>query len=340
MLNQYAEQMLAKYIHNFSLANNRADVKKLFSLTPPQETRLRQAIMHQIEFLSKIYCVDVDQIVGQVVRTGVSQLYTGRKKDARFSRKVGIEGNEYKLSKTDSCAVLTWDLLSQWGNSGTENEFFRLVQTFIEQSFGLDMLRIGFNGTHIADETDPDKHPNGEDVNKGWHQLAKDWNGGRQVITESLTLGENGDYKSLDAMASDLKNSIRPEFRYDPRLVVLVGADLVAAESFRLYQQADKPTEKIAAQLLSDSVAGMPAYIPPFMPGKRMAVTTLQNLHIYTQRNTRRRAAEDVQDREAFESKYWRMEGYALEIPELYAAVDENAVTIVGEQQPAPAANA
>lgn len=332
MLNQTAEQMLAKYIHNFSLASNRLDVKKLFSLTPPQETRLRQAILHGTEFLSMINCADVDQITGQVVRTGVSQLYTGRKKDARFSRKIGIEGNEYKLTKTDSCAVLTWDLLSQWGNSGTENEFFALVQTFIEQSFGLDMLRIGFNGTHIADETDPDHYPNGEDVNIGWHQIAKNWNGGSLVLQDQVTLGAGGDYATLDAIASDLKNSIRPEFRNDPRLVVLVGSDLVAYESFRLYQQADKPTEKIAAQLLSDSIAGMPAYIPPFMPGKRMVVTTLQNLHIYTQRNTRRRAAEDVQDREAFESKYWRMEGYALEIPELYAAVDENALSIVGKK--------
>lgn len=332
MLNQTAEQMLAKYIHNFSLASNRLDVKKLFSLTPPQETRLRQAILHGTEFLSMINCADVDQITGQVVRTGVSQLYTGRKKDARFSRKIGIEGNEYKLTKTDSCAVLTWDLLSQWGNSGTENEFFALVQTFIEQSFGLDMLRIGFNGTHAADETDPDNYPNGEDVNIGWHQIAKNWNGGSLVLQDPVTLGAGGDYATLDAMASDLKNSIRPEFRNDPRLVVLVGSDLVAYESFRLYQQADKPTEKIAAQLLSDSIAGMPAYIPPFIPGKRMVVTTLQNLHIYTQRNTRRRAAEDVQDREAFESKYWRMEGYALEIPELYAAVDENALSIVGKK--------
>lgn len=331
MLNQTAEQLLATYLKNFSLANNRTNVKKLFSLTPPQENRLRQAILHKTEFLNMIHCGDVDQISGQVVRTGVSQLYTGRKKNGRFSRQVGVDGNIYKLAKTDSCASVTWDLLSQWGNSGSENEFFSLIQTFIEESFGLDMLRVGFNGTHTAEETDPDKYPNGEDINIGWHQAAKNWNGGSQVLQDPVTLGVGGDYATLDAMASDLKNSIRPEFRNDPRLVVLVGSDLVASESFRLYQKADTPTEKIAAQLLSDSIAGMTAYIPPFMPGKRMAVTTLKNLHIYTQRNTRRRAAEDVQDREAFESKYWRMEGYALEIPELYAAVDENAITIVGK---------
>ncbi|MBU9838394.1 P2 family phage major capsid protein, partial [Rahnella aceris] len=126
-------------------------------------------------------------------------------------------------------------------------------------------------------------------------------------------------YKSLDAMASDLINTKIPQqFRNDPRLVVLVGSDLVAAEQYRLYQAADRPSEKIAAQMLQDSIAGRQAIIPPFMPGKRMVVTTLANLHIYTQRNTRQRKAEFVEDRKQYENKYLRNEGYAVEEMELY----------------------
>ena len=115
---------------------------------------------------------------------------------------------------------------------------------------------------------------------------------------------------------------------------MLVGADLVAAEQYRLYQKADRPTEKIAAQMLSDSIAGRPAMVPPFMPGKRMTVTTLANLHIYTQRGTRQRKAEFVEDRKQFENKYLRNEGYAVEYPELYAAIDESAVTIGEIKEP------
>jgi len=148
-------------------------------------------------------------------------------------------------------------------------------------------------------------------------------------MTDAVTLDQNGDYKSLDAMASDLINTKIPQqFRNDPRLVVLVGSDLVAAEQYRLYQAADRPSEKIAAQMLQDSIAGRQAIIPPFMPGKRMVVTTLKNLHIYTQRNTRQRKAEFVEDRKQYENKYLRNEGYAVEYPELYAAIDESAVTI------------
>ncbi|MFJ5341803.1 P2 family phage major capsid protein, partial [Pectobacterium sp. CHL-2024] len=181
------------------------------------------------------------------------------------------------------------------------------------------------------------------DVNIGWHQLIKnstDYKG--QIITDAVTLDENGDYRSLDAMASDLINSKIPQqFRNDPRLVVLVGADLVAAEQYRLFQKADRPTEKIAAQMLDSTIAGRKAVVPPFMPGKRMTVTTLANLHIYTQRNTRQRKAGFEDDRKQYENKYLRNEGYAVEEPELYAAIDEAAVTIGTVAEPAnpPAGN-
>lgn len=211
-----------------------------------------------------------------------------------------------------------------------------MVQTFSNQAFALDMLRIGFNGKSVAVDTDPEKNPNGEDVNIGWHARMKTFNDGFQIMDTPITLDDKGDYRSLDAMASDLINAKIPaQFRTDPRLVVLVGADLVAAEQYRLYQAADRPTEKIAAQLLGSTIAGRPAIIPPFMPGKRMVVTPLSNLHIYTQRGTRQRKAEFVEDRKQYENKYLRNEGYAVEVPELYAAIDEEAVTIGKVTEPA-----
>lgn len=313
-------------------------VSSYFSVTPPQETKLRNALLESQAFLKLITVQDVDQLSGQVVAVGAGGLHTGRVKGGRFVKQVGVDGNKYQLVETDSCAQLTWALLSAWANAGDENEFFQKVNDFANECFALDQLRVGFNGIKVAETTNPSQYPNGEDVNIGWHQIAKDFSGGKQIITDAVTLGEGGDYVSLDAMASDLINtSIPAEFREDPRLAVLVGADLVAAEQHRLYQAADRPTEKIAAQLLGNSIAARPAYVPPFMPGKRMVVTMLSNLHLYTQRGTRQRKAEHVEDRKAYESKYWRNEGYALEYPELYAAFDESAITIAS---PAPKSDA
>lgn len=327
-LNHRARELLQKYSAGLASAYGQQNTERYFSLTDPKETALRAALLESVDFLSMITVADVDQLTGQVVNVGNPGIFTGRKEGGRFIRKTGVDGLEYKLSETDSGAALTWAMLSVWANAGDENEFFQRMQEFTNQSFALDMLRIGFNGKSVEKSTDPEKYPNGEDVNIGWQQFVKNYDE-NQIITDAVSLGTGGDYVSLDAMASDLINSKIPaQFRNDPRLTVLVGADLVAAEQHRLYQAADRPTEKIAAQMLGTSIAGRPAIVPPFMPGKRMVVTPLSNLHIYTQRGTRQRKAEFVEDRKQYENKYLRNEGYAVEYPEMYAAFDESAVTI------------
>lgn len=324
------------YCSGLAKANNAGSADRYFTLSNPVETQLRKALMESSDFLKQIYTADVDQLNGQVVAVGSSLLFTGRKAGGRFIRNVGVDGNKYQLVETDSGAALPFDLLSTWANAGsTDKEFFSLVQQTTNAAFAADMLRIGFNGTSVAPTTDPETYPNGEDVNIGWQEIVRAWNGGSNIITDAVVLGDGGDYANLDAMAADLINTVIPaQYRNDPRLVVLVGADLVAAEQYRLYQEAITPTENLAAQLLSKTIAGRKAYIPPFMPGKRMVVTTLKNLHIYTQRGTRQRRAEFVEDRKQYENKYLRNEGYAVEYPELYAAYDEANVTINPVSEP------
>lgn len=138
-----------------------------------------------------------------------------------------------------------------------------------------------------------------------------------------------GDYKTLDAIVTELKNTlINPSLRNDPRLVVLVGNDLTATAQTHMMNQADKPSEKVAAQQMDKNIGGMRAYTPPFFPGKRIAITILSNLHIYTQKGTAHRKAKDEEDRKQFENSYWRQEGYAIEEFEVYAAIDESAMVI------------
>lgn len=282
-LNNRARDLLDKYSAGMAQQFGARDTSRYFSLNDPQENALRLALLESVEFLNMITCLDVDQLSGQVISVGSSVLHTGRSENGRFIRQVGVDGNDYSLVETDSCAALRWDLLSVWANAGKdENEFYNLVQAFTTQVFALDMLRIGFNGKSRAKTTDPVANPNGEDVNIGWHERMKTLLGGNQIMTDPVVLDEAGDYKSLDAMASDLINAKIPaQFRNDPRLVVLVGADLVAAEQYRLYQAADRPTEKIAAQMLGSTIAGRQAIIPPFMPGNRPGVDRHNGLCIF-----------------------------------------------------------
>ncbi|MGA7588679.1 MAG: phage major capsid protein, P2 family [Rouxiella badensis] len=332
-----AEALIRKYAAGLAQANGALDTSRYFSLTPPKEALLRDALLQQSEFLRLVNVMDVDQISGQVISTGKPGIYTGRKKDGRFSRPMGVDGNDYKLVETDSGSYLPYSLLVIWANSGSEEEFFQRIQAFSNESFALDMLRVAFNGISAADDTDPEKNPNGEDVNIGWHQIVKA-RSAAQVITGDITIGgTRADFVGLDAAVTDLVHtSIYEPFRNDPRLVVLVSADLIGADATTMMNMVDRPTEKVAAQLINRQIAGRMAYTPPFMPEGRLIVTTLDNLHIYTQAGTRKRKAEWNDDRKRFENSYLRMEGYAVEHDQLYAAYDKLTLA-TGETEPAPA---
>lgn len=331
---------LLAYSSNMAKGYQTPDVSKQFSVTGPMETKLRAAILESVEFLKLITMMDVDQIKGQVVSVGNNGIATGRKSDGRFTTGQGVDGNTYELVETDSCAYVPWATLAVWANAGSERQFMQLMSENATLRFALDILRVGFNGTSVAVDTNPTTNPLGQDVNKGWHQLVKE-KAPDQIMTDAIyfnpdATGElkDGEYKTLDAIVTEIKLTLVPEeFRNDPRLVVLVGSDLIAAAQIKLMNQADKPTERVAAQMMDKSIGGLRAYTPPFFPGKRLVVTFLSNLHCYTQKGTRSRKSENVEDRKRWEDKYWRMEGYAVDEYLAYGAVDEAAMNI----GPAPA---
>lgn len=327
MLNTQTRILLTKYAQMLAKGSNASNGREMFSLLPPHEQILRGQIMHSDEFLQLITMLVVQQVKGQVVSTGNPQLFTGRVKDGRFNRQMGVDGNQYELYETDSGSYLPYNTLTTWGNVGSENEFFERIQNFSNRSFALDMLRVGFNGTHVAtDNSDPEKYPMGEDVNKGWHQIVKDRTP-NQIITDVPIfdrVSANADAHSLDALVADLiHGTIREEFRNHPDLVVLVGSDLLAADVVSMLNKVDRPTEKVAAQLINREIAGKKAYTPPFFPSDRITVTTTENLHLYTQSGTAYRRADWIDDRKRFENNYLRMEGYAVEFDELYASFDK-----------------
>ncbi|EHX7971859.1 phage major capsid protein, P2 family [Escherichia coli] len=323
-LSAQAEGMLQSFTAALAKSYGVRDTSKMFAITPPKETMLRQALLESSEFLRLVNVKDVQQTTGQVISTGKPGIYTGRTKGGRFSRSLGVSGNTYALAETDSGSFLDYDTLTNWANSGSEDEFFQLIQAFSNEQFALDMLRVAFNGVSVAETTKPEENPNGEDVNIGWHQIVKTRTPA-QIITDTVTLGGAGaDYVSLDAAVTDLLHTcILEHYRNDPNLCVLISGDLIGKDATTMMNMVDRPTEKVAAQLMNRQIAGKQVYTPPFMPEGRLIITTLSNLHIYTQSGTRKRKADWSDDRKQFENNYLRMEGYAVEHDELYAAFDK-----------------
>lgn len=325
MLNALSSEYLAKYSDSVSKTYGTTDPSKQFAITPVIETKLRQAILESDDFLNMITHNPVDQIAGQVVDVGSGGLLTGRVKDGRFRAKLGFDGNTYQLVETDSCACIAWETMTIWANSGGPGEFIKLMNQASTRNFALDIIRVGFHGTHIAETTNPTTFPLGQDVNKGWLTIVKEKKAEQVLASAKLdATGATADaYKNLDSLVNDLINTtIHEVYRESPDLVVLVGRDLVSAEQHRLLESATVPTEHKAAQSLAKTIAGKKAFTPPFFPAKQVWVTSLKNLQILTQKGTQWRKARNEEDRKQFENSYLRMEGYAVGDFNKFAAIE------------------
>lgn len=337
MLSNKAAKYLRQYALDIAKANNTFDAANFFAISPPRETMLRDALMQAANpFLSLINVMLVDQLVGQVISTGIPGLYTGRKTDGRFNKALGVSGNEYRLYEVDSGSFLDYATLTNWANAGTENEFYNRIQAFFYKCIAVDLLRVAFNGTHAAEgNTDPTTHPNGQDIHPGWHQIVKERTP-KQIITDKVTLNretKGADFKSVDSIVADIiYTCLPPEFRQDPDLVVLASQNIIAADAVSMMNRVDRPSEKVAAALMNREIAGIKAYTPPYMPDNRVIVTTLHNLHMYFQSGTQQRRSGWNDDRKRFENNWLRMQCCAVEYDQLYGAFDN--IELAGLPEP------
>ncbi|EAM8466449.1 P2 family phage major capsid protein [Salmonella enterica] len=292
------------------------------------EPLFRREILSSSWMMQAISHIPVLYDLGQAFTMGSNTLCSGRKDGGRFIKRVPFRGTEYRLADTETCASVTYqDLTSLLNFAGTEF-FVKTLQGLFHSSISLDILRTGFNGTHVAVNTDPEKYPMGEDINKGWHEIARKYNGGSQIITDNFTLGSGGDFSNVDELAQYVINEKIPQpLRERPDLVVLVGYELAAHDRARLFSDADKKVTLSGMERMQSQVAGRFAFIPPFMPGKRLTVTTLANLQVMTGIGTQRLKVGWNDDTRTFDHYYIRAEAYALGDPLMYAATDESAVT-------------
>ncbi|MDC0611903.1 phage major capsid protein, P2 family [Vibrio sp.] len=330
MYNTVSTQYLQEYINAVAESANAQTGSKMFAITPVMETKLQQAIMQSDAFIGMISLQLRSQIKGQVIDVGGDGLATGRAADgSRFYASVNQDGNDYELVKTDSGAKITWEMMTQWANSGSKDEWLKMMKASISRRFALDMLRVGFNGTSIAAVTDPAANPLGQDVNKGWLTIVKAKKAAQVLASATLdsTGGVAESYKNLDSLVQDLINTtIAPEHREDPDLVVLVGHDLVASEQHRLLEAATVPTEHKAAQSLAKTIAGRKAYTPPFFKADQIWVTTTKNLQILTQEGTQWRRSVNDEEELCYKQNHIRMEGYAVGNMNKFAAIESVTV--------------
>lgn len=304
-----------------------------FSIAPDKETQLLGNIQNQSDFLSKINVVLVDEQQGQLIFGATEKAITGRRKTGRYRTNVDPNGYRYALAETDSGIIIPWQKLDMWGAKAPQ--FAALWRDFVQKQIGLDMIKVGFNGVSVAEDTKKDDL---SDVNKGWLQFVRDKKPENMIAAgaDGKTIkifGEGADFANLDELAYSLKQGIHDRHRDGNDLVFFVGADLLAKQSQFIYSKhALTPTERSALQThnLMATFGGMPAMTPPNMPGNLAFVTSLDNLSIYTQKGSIRRGFRNDEDVKGVIDSYYRYEGYAVEDVTKFVGI-EAANVVLGE---------
>lgn len=335
-----AFEVTSAYATSLSEKWGERDRDGFYGVMGDNQPLFRQEILASAWMMQAISHFPVMYNPGQAYAMGSNTLCSGRKDGERFVKRVPFRGTEYRLADTETCASITYQDLTALLNFAGMEVFLNTMKELFHSSIVLDILRTGFNGTHAAVNTDPDKYPMGQDINTGWHETARKYNNGSQIITDNFTLGAGGDFSNLDELAQHVINEKIPQpLRERPDLVVMVGYELAAHDRARLFNEADKKVTLSGVERMQSQVAGRFAFIPPFMPGKRLTVTTLANLQVMTGIGTQRLKVGWNDDTKTFDHYYIRAEGYALGDPLMYAATDESAVTLtkagVADKQPA-----
>jgi P2 family phage major capsid protein len=343
------------YVSQIALLSSVPSAAEKFTVAPSVAQKLEEKTQASSEFLSKINFVTVAEQEGEKVGVGITSSIAGRTDTSKGERQpidpTGLTATRYRCEQTNFDTAISYAKLDAWAH---KPEFQTIVRDAITKRQGIDRMIIGWHGTHVAKQTDREAFPLLQDVNKGWIQHTREEAPAR-IMSDGEHSGDanapghkpvihvsakgTADYVNLDALVFDALQLLDEQHRRRTDLVVFVSDELVHDKKFALVNAAgDTATEQLARDvlLLQDKIGGKLAAVVPNFPAGTVVITTYDNLSIYNQDGTRRRALIDNPKRDQVENFESVNEAYVVEDYALIA-VYEN---IVMEAAPAVEADA
>lgn len=308
------------------------DVSKKFNVAPAAQQTLETKLQQSSKFLSMINIIGVDEQVGEAIGLTVTGTIAGRTDTSSNGRRVGrdVSGlvkNEYICKQTDYDTFIPYAKLDAWAKF---KDFQKRISQVIVDRCALDRIMIGWNGESAAATTNRETYPLLQDVNIGWLKKIKTNAAARVLsagdVANKVTFGhEDADYKNLDALVFDARNTlIAEQHREDPGLVAIVGSDLMHDKLFPLVSDNDAPTEKLAADIVTSQkrLGGLQAVVVPYFPAGKVLITRLDNLSIYYQNGARRRSIIERPERNGVETFESSNDAFVVEDYDLVALVE------------------
>jgi P2 family phage major capsid protein len=313
-------QVYTGLLQQVAKLNQVGSAAESFTVTPSVQQKLESAIQESSDFLKKINIIGVDEKDGEAIVLGVGSSIAGRTdttQAARSPRDVSnLTKDSYSCKKTDYDTAIPYALLDAWAKFPDFQA--RLSGSIVERQ-ALDRIMVGFNGTSAAANTNRTTSPLLQDVNIGWMEKYR-LNAPERVMSEGkdpgkVTIGVDGDYKTLDGLVYDAIQLLDPWHRKRPDLVVLVDRSLLHAKFLSNVEGAsDNQNELAAAQIIAKArLGGLPIEDAPFFLDKAIMVTTLKNLSIYWQISARRRHIKDEPERDRIADYQSSNDAYVIE---------------------------
>lgn len=319
IFNAYLNQLAS--LNNITLD---AVISKFTASDPVQQT-LENKIQESSAFLKSINMVGVDEQEGAKLGLGISGTIastTDTNSNDRSTADIhSLDDIKYRCEQTNYDTHIRYALLDMWAKFP---DFQVRLTNQIIQRMALDRMMVGFNGTSRAATSNRTTNPLLQDVNIGWLQkirsdspqrwLKETATGTNKVVVDPAGTGDT--YKNLDALVFDAVNSfIEPWFQDDTQLVAITGRKLLSDKYFPLVNNDDPSTEKLATDVIISQkrLGGLQAVRVPSFPANAIMITRLDNLSIYYQRGTQRRAVIDNPKRDRVETYQSSNDAFVVE---------------------------
>lgn len=312
-----------------ALLNGIANAAEQFTVAPTIQQKLESKLLESSAFMKRINVVPVRDKEGAKLGlgnlgpiAGRTNTATGNPRKTRATHSLDKRG--FKCATTHFDTHIRWATLDSWSEFP---DFETRVRDQCMQQQGLDRLIIGWNGTHVAENTDIVANPLLQDVNVGWLQILRE-EAPHQVIPgintaaegapplyRPIRVGPNGDFANMDALVMSAIMLMEPQYREDTGLEAICGRELLHDKYFPVVNQDNKPSETLAAQTVvaQKRMGNLPANTQPFFPPRSTLITRPDNLSIYWQAGARRRQLKDHAELEQIENFESSNDAYAIE---------------------------
>lgn len=330
-----------QYTHDVAEQNHVADtIGKTFNIEPEVQQAFHDIQGEQAGFLKSINTPLVDSQSGQKIGFGVGSPIAGRNNtdnDERATRDVSsMNDDKYFCEQTNFDTHMKYKMMDAWAHTGDLSERYAM---HVGMQVARDKIMIGWNGESAATDTDISVNPKLQDVNIGWLAKARNkrpgsfmgYDSSGQATSDEYKVGAGGKYKTLDSIVFDMTTSLLDSWHQDSEdLVVIVGRDLWVAHGLGILESSNLPTERAALStwFANKAVAGYPAVMVPFFPKRGLVVTSYDNLSIYSESGSLRRAILDNPKRDRVEEYLSSNDAYVVEDYGKFCGVRDGAILL------------